>query len=183
MMNRRDIFKYGGLAAAAAAVAMVTRPTPAEAATNFLWEGAGAYGVSVGNWLTTELNALGTSAGNTLSTLGGAFQNTNARIFADVEFLAGGTFTPVAGGFIEVWLLRSLDGGSTYEDGSASIAPGRPADLIIPVRAGTTITPRAGVSGLVLPPGFYKPIARNQTGATLPATSNLIRFAMYTEQY
>lgn len=182
-MNRRDFFRYGGLAAAAAAVAMVTKPAPAEAVTNFLWEGSGAYGVSVANWLTTELNALGNSNANTLSTLGAAFQNTNARIFADVEFVAGGTFTPVAGGFIEVWLLRSLDGGTNYEDGSASAAPGRPADLIIPVRAGTTITPRAGVQGVALPPGFYKPLARNQTGASLPASGNIVRFAMYTEQY
>lgn len=182
-MNRRDIWKFGGLAAAAAAVALVNRPTPAEAATNFLWEGAGAYGVSVANWLTTELNALGNSSGNTLSTLGAAFQNTNARVFADVEFVAGGTYTPLAGGFIEVWMLRSLDGGTNYEDGSASVAPGRAPDIVLPVRAGTTITPRAGASGLIIPPGFYKALARNQTGATLPASGNLIRFAMYSEQY
>lgn len=152
-------------------------------ATNFLWSGAGAYTGAVSNWLSTELNALGNSAANTLSTLGGAFQNTGGLIMADVEFLAGGTMTPTAGGFIELWLLRSLNGGTNYEDGSATAAPGRPADAIIPVRAGTTITPRAGFSGLILPPGFYKPIVRNQTGVSLPATTNVIRFATYTEQY
>lgn len=152
-------------------------------ATNFLWSGAGAYSVSVANWLTTELNSLASSAANTLSTLGAAFQNTNAMLYADIEFVAGGTLSPAAGAFIELWLLRSLDGGSTYEDGSASVAPGRPADAFINVRAGTTITPRAGSSGLILPPGFYKPIVRNQSGVTLPASGNLVRFAMYTEQY
>ena len=95
----------------------------------------------------------------------------------------GCTMTPVAPAFIELWLLRSLDGGTNYEDGSSSVAPGRPADIIIPVRAGTTITPRPGVSGLVLPPGWYKPIARNQTGPSLPASGNLIRFAAYSQQY
>lgn len=152
-------------------------------AINFLWAGAGSYSASVSNWLTTELNALANSAGNTLSTLGGAFQNTAGLILVDIEFLSGGTFTPTAGGFLEVWLLRSLDGGTSYEDGSATIAPGRPADAKIAVRAGTTITPRAGLSGVQLPPGFYKPILRNQTGASLPATGNLLRFAAYTEQY
>jgi hypothetical protein len=152
-------------------------------ATNFLFSGAGVYSVAVANWLTTELNSLASSTGNTLSTLGAAFQNTNAMIYADIEFLAGGTLTPSAGGFVEVWLLRSLDGGTNYEDGSATVAPARPADAIISVRSGTTITPRAGASGIILPPGFYKPIARNQTGATLPASGNLVRFAMYTEQY
>lgn len=152
-------------------------------ATNFLWEGAGSYGVSVANWLTTELNSLGSSAGNTLSTLGAAFQNTTSRIYADVEFLAGGTLSPATAGFMELWLLRSLDGGTSYEDGSASAAPGRAPDIVIPVRAGTTITPRAGASGLILPPAFYKPIARNQTGVTLPSSGNLIRFTLYSEQY
>lgn len=118
-----------------------------------------------------------------LSTLGAAVQNASSWIFADVEFLAGGTLTPVAGAFIELWLLRSIDGGTNYEDGSATVAPGRLADIVIPVRAGTTITPRAGASGLVLPPGFYKPIARNQTGVALPASGNVIRFSTSTEQY
>lgn len=152
-------------------------------ATNFLWAGAGSYSQSVTNWLTTELNSLASSAANTLSTLGGAFQNTVAMLYSDVEFLAGGTLSPAAPAFVELWLLRSLDGGTNYEDGSASVAPGRPADLIINVRAGTTITPRAGSSGLILPPGFYKPIARNQTGVTLPASGNLVRFSGYTQQY
>jgi len=151
--------------------------------TNFLWSGSGSYSVSVTNWLTTELNSLAASSGNTLSTIGAAFQNTNAMIYADVEFVAGGTLTPTAGAFVELWLLRSLDGGSNYEDGSSSVAPGRPPDATISVRAGTTITPRAGYPGLILPPGFYKPILRNQVGATLPSSGNLVRFTMYTEQY
>lgn len=180
-MDRRSLFKLGALGAAAAA-AMVL-PSAAEAATDFLWEGAGSYGVSVANLLTTELNSLASSNANTLSTLGAAFQNTAARVYSDVEFLAGGTLSPTAGGFIELWFLRSLDGGSTYEDGSASVAPGRAPDIVIPVRGGTTITPRAGSSGLILPPAFYKPIARNQTGVTLPASGNLIRQALYSEQY
>lgn len=149
--------------------------------TNFLWSG---YLGSVANWLTTELNSLASSTGNTLSTLGGAFDNsTNLYIYGDVEFLAGGTLSPAAGAFVELWLLRSIDGGSAYEDGSATVAPARVADAIIPVRTGTTITPRAGLSGLIIPPGFYKPILRNQCGVTLPASGNLIRFRQYTEEY
>ena len=181
MMDRRNLFRLGALAAGAAAVALL--PKEAEAATDFLWEGAGSYGVAVANIMTTQLNALASSNANTLSSLGSAIQNTTGRIFADVEFLAGGTFSPLAGGFIELWFLRSLDGGSNYEYGGSSAAPGRAADIIIPVPAGTSITPRCGASGLILPPGYYTPLVRNQTGATLPTTSNLIRFALYSEQY
>lgn len=162
---------------------LVLLPQGARAATNFLWSGAGTYNAGATNWLTTELNSLANSTANVLSTLGAAFQNTSSWIFADPEFLAGGTLTPTAGAFVELWLLRSLDGGTNYEDGSATIAPGRVADVVIPVRAGTTITPRAGASGLFLPPAFYKPIARNQTGVALPASGNIVRFSAYTEQY
>jgi len=151
--------------------------------TSFLWDGAGVYSASRTTWLSTQLNALANSAANTLCAAGSAFQNTAGLLYADVEFLAGGTTTPVAGAFLELWLLRSLDGGTSYEDGSATVAPGRPCDITIMVRAGTTITPRAGASGLILPPGFYKPIARNQTGVTLAATGNIISFAAYTEEY
>ena len=152
-------------------------------ATNFLWSGAGAYSLPVGNWLSTELNALAAGSGNVLSVLGGVFQNTGSWLYADVEFVAGGSYTPTAGAYLEVWLLRSLDGGANYEDGSAVIAPGRLADFTISPRAGTTITPRAGISRIDLPPAFYKPLLRNQSGAPLPATGNLIRFSGYSPQY
>lgn len=181
-LDRRSLFRLPALAVAAGAAAMLL-PNSAEAVSDFLWEGSGAYGVSVANLLTTELNSLASSTGNVLSTLGGAFQNTTSRIYADVEFLAGGTMTPTTGAFIELWFLRSLDGGSNYEDGSATVAPGRAPDIVIPVRVGTTITPRAGGSGVILPPAFYKPLARNQTNVTLPASGNIIRSAQYSEQY
>ncbi len=150
--------------------------------SNFLWSGSGAYGVAVANLLTTELNSLANSTANVLSTLGAAFQNTGGWIYADVEFTPGGSITPVAGGFIELWLLRSLDGGTNYEAGDATHAPGRPADIIIPCIAGAG-TNRIGANGLILPPAFYKPIVRNQSGVALSATGNIVRYALYTESY
>lgn len=133
------------------------------------------YLAAASDWLTTELNSLASSNSNTLSSAGSAIDNsTDKRILADIEFLAGGTYTPTAGGFIELWLLRTLD-GTNYEDGSSTVAPARRPDLIIPVRAGTTITPRAGGAGrLIIPPGLFKPIARNQSGATLPSSGSKI---------
>ncbi len=150
---------------------------------NFLWSGAGSYVAVPTNWLTTELNALVNSATNTLTAAGTAVQNTGGLIYCDVEFVAGSTYTPLVNGYLEVWLLLSLNNGTNYEDGSATVAPGRMADLQIPIRQGTAITPRGTVRGVVLPPSFYKPIVRNQTGATLPATGNILRFVTYTEQY
>lgn len=162
---------------------LVGVPTAAEAITNFLWSGAGSYDAGPTTLLSTELNTLANSNANVLSVLGAAFQNTASWELADAEFLPGAAITPVAGAFVELWLLRSLDGGTNYEFGSATAAPGRPADISIPVPAGTSITPRAGEPGLVVPPSFYKPIARNQTGVPLPASGNIIRLSFYTQQY
>lgn len=149
-------------------------------ATNFLWGGAGSYLSGPTNLLTTQLNAL---ANGSVTAAGTAIQNTGGYIYADVEFVAGGTYSPTAGAFVGLWLLRSIDGGTNYEDGGTGVQPPRPPDIMIPVRSGTTITPRAGASGLIMPPGFFKPLALNSTGATLPSTSNLVRYSLYTEQY
>lgn len=155
--------------------------------TNFLWDAAAI--AARFDIMTTELNSLASSSTTTLaiSSAGGSAgvfsqSQTNGAIYSDAEFLAGGTYTPLAGGFIELWLLRSLD-ATSYEDGSAAIVPGRPADLIIPVRAGAAIAPRAGVSGLILPPFSWKALVRNQTGATLPASGNKVSLTAYSQQY
>ena len=140
------------------------------------------YAASAFNALTTELNSLVVTAG-TQSTLGSEIDNsTNKYLLAEAEFLAGGTYTPTANGYIELWLLRAMD-GTNYEDGSSSIVPARRPDIIIPVRAGTTITPRALAAGLLIPPGKYKALAGNRTGATLPASGNVIALRPYAIAY
>jgi hypothetical protein len=148
--------------------------------SNFLWAGAGVYSAGPTTWLSTELNTLANSAANVLSTLGAAFQNTAGLIYADVDFVPGGSITPTAGAFLELWLLKSVDGGTNYEAGSATLAPARPADCTIPLIAAAG-TNRAGYPGLRLPPAFYKPILRNQSGVALSATLNVLRFSAYTE--
>src|SRR3954466_11761048 len=100
-LSRRRLLRLGlGLAP------LILLPHGARAATNFLWSGAGVYNAGPTNWLTTELNSLANSTANVLSTLGAAFQNTSSWIFADPEFLAGGTLTPTAGAIVELWCLR-----------------------------------------------------------------------------
>jgi hypothetical protein len=154
-------------------------------ANQISWTG---YLGSVTTWMSSELNSLANSSTTTLaiSSVGGTSgvftPNSPPYLYADAEFVAGGTFSPTAGAFIEVWLLRTLDAGTNYEDGSASVAPGRVADFIINVRNGTTITPRAGVQGIILPQDKYKVLVRNQCGVALPSSGNIIRFFSYQLQ-
>lgn len=146
---------------------------------NILWAvGTSGYLANT-NGLTTELNALG--VGN-LSAAGTAIDNSAGQkaIFADLEFLAGGTFTPVTGAYMAVWFLRSID-GTNYEDGSATVTPPRAPDAIIPITIGTAITPRNNRPQVVVPPGKFKVLAQNKTAAILPATGNVIKLGLYCE--
>src|SRR4051812_40304985 len=92
--------------------------------------------------LTTELNSL---ANNTMSAAGSAQTNTqatsnfNGYVRGKVELNLGSpSGTVTAGTLIDLWFLRTIDGGSNYEDGSASISPARAPDVVFPLRAVST---------------------------------------------
>ncbi len=143
------------------------------------WAGSGSYLTSPVIALSTELTALASSSGDTLA-VSAPFANSQGAVWADIEFIAGGTCSPGTDAFLEVWILRSLDGGLTFEDGSASVAPARGPDATIEINEGTAITPHALYPGVMLPPGTFKVALRNQTGVALPASS-VVRFAVYSE--
>lgn len=145
---------------------LVSQVRSADAASNLVWAG---YTESETSLLTTELNSLGSNSNTVVS---GSF--TTTCVTADIQFKAGGTFTPVAPAYISVWFLRTLDAGTDYEDGSSSVTPQRGADVVIPIRAGTTITPITVMPNIQMPAGQYVVLVKNQTGATLPATGNIL---------
>lgn len=127
--------------------------------------------------LSTEMNSLANGA---LTALGSVLNNSSGLVYADLEFASGGSFSPT-GGMIQVWFLVSLDGGSTYEDGGGAVMPSGLPDASIPIRVGSSIVVRCGCPRIQLPVGYYKPVALNATGATLPTVNNIIRMATYTE--
>jgi len=112
----------------------------------------------------------------------GAAISSDGSFFCDVEFISSTAFSPTSGALVDVWMLRSVDGGTSFEDGAAGSLPPREADATIAIRNGTLITPRAGYPGLPLPPGTYRPIARNRTGVVFPASGVSVRMATYTQQ-
>lgn len=128
--------------------------------------------------LSSELNGL---LNNTLSAPSTDTINSSGALYCDLEFVAGAAFSPGSNAALDVWMLRSIDGGVTFEDGSASLVPPRDPDVTILVRQGTSIIPRAGQPLFVLPPGHYKAMARNRLGATIP-TGSILRMGGYTEQ-
>ena len=129
--------------------------------------------------LTTQLNSLAT---NTMSSAGSAVNNVfatsnfNGYPFGSIQLtLATYTGTPTAGSSINVWFLKSIDGGSTYEDGSSSLQPARAPDVIIPVETVASGPQKITIQNVPLPVGYFEPIALNNgLGLSLASSGNKV---------
>lgn len=133
--------------------------------------------------LTTQLNAL---ADNTVSPAGSVVNN----VFATANFngyprcrmqltLAAYSGTPSAGAAILFWFLKSIDGGTTYEDNALARAP----DAIFAIEAIASGPQVPCTVDVELPAGFWKPIAKTSgVGLTLAASGNKITCLPYSFQ-
>lgn len=137
----------------------------------------GAYELPV---VILNASVLAGLANTGISAPGGDIINTGGSLYCDIEFVAGAAFSPASNAMLDVWVLRSIDGGVSFEDGAAGFIPSRDPDTTISVRSGTSIITRSGASQLILPPGHFKAMARNRLGVSIPAAS-LVRIASYTE--
>jgi hypothetical protein len=159
-------------------------------ATNFL-QAAGTNGFipTPFNLQSTELNALanGSSAVSSVGGTSGAFtqSNTANAIWGEIALTLGtGTYTPSAGGYVAGWFLYSPDGGSSYETTASNTDLPRSPDFIIPVLTSYSTGGLAQASGIVrLPWWSFKVFTVNHSGATLPATGNLIKLGPVAIQY
>lgn len=187
VLSRRSMFRKLGLAGLAAGGFLL--PKGARAATNFLY-GAGTNGYIATPFtaLTTELNGL---TNGSLTALGAAKTNTQTAqaILGEIWLTAGGSFTPTAASpNLAGWFSESTDGGTTFETLSiSSSVPVRAPDFIIPLPAA------AITSGMVfncqgritrLPPASsWKMMLQNNTGTSLPGTSNTVTVGPVAWQY
>jgi len=159
-------------------------------ATNFLLAtGTNGFIATPFNLQTTELNALGSGA-NAVSSVGGTsgvFTQTNfaSAIWCAVHFKSGGAFTPTTGGYLAGWWLYSPDGGSTFEKVVSATDQPRPPDFVIPLFASAYATNDiAQSSGIVRCPWWStKAYIGNRSGASLPATGNVIQAGPVAVQY
>ena len=150
-----------------------------------------ALGSSV-TLLSTELNSLASSAtlaAGAIATVGGTsgkFNNVysggglGGYPMGEFELsLAAPAAGLTAGTAAYIWFLNSVD-GTNFEDGSNSIIPTRPADLIIPVRAVT------GAQRIIvvapLPPNLFFPLLSHNTGQNWNASGNNLKVVPVTNQ-
>jgi hypothetical protein len=125
-------------------------------ATNFLYA-PGTHGFIVAppvTVMTTELNTLanGNSAVSSVGGTSGVFTQTTFGncVWAEIELVAGGAFTPGAGGYIAGWWLFS-EAGATFEKTVSNIDLARSPDLTIPLFMPPVTLPRHRASSDCLP--------------------------------
>jgi len=158
-------------------------------ATNFL-QAAGSHGfiVTPVTIMTTELNTLanGSCAASSVGGTSGVFTQTNfgQAIWAELEFIAGGAFTPTAGGFLALWWLFS-EAGSTFEKTVTATDQPRSPDAIIPLFASAYATNDiAKANGIIRLPAYdTKGYMANHSGVSLPGSGNIIKVGPTATQY
>lgn len=136
------------------------------------------------NYITTGLDAL--ADGNNV--LGGAidpgsFAAPNQRAaFMWVE-LALASFTPGANPYALLWILHSLDGGTNYEGGDATLSPSAGALVLTRAFSPAASSKRIVFPRLEIPPFHFKLLVGNRAGAALAATGNVLTYRVGTPAF
>lgn len=154
--------------------------TVAEAATTFQLATRTATTV-----YTTELNSKASNAWLSASavvnnTIGGAGGEGYMRCY--VEFASTFAANPTANGALVGWFLKTVDGGTSYEDTpNGTVTLNRLPDVVLPVNTGGTTT-RVTVETRC-PAGNFKFVGQlNGTGQTTSASGNTVKIFWATPQ-
>jgi hypothetical protein len=124
------------------------------------------------NVLTTELNALANAA----RAISAAIDNTTAlNLYDDLEFVVTFGTGPTDGMPVDLYLIPSFDGGTTYGDGDASTAPPQNHYAASFNVRSTTSAQRIVLRDVPIPGLFYKYVLDNKTGQAFAATGNTLK--------
>lgn len=132
---------------------------------NFIW---------LPGTVQTWLNGTSTLTNGSL-VLSGAITLTSANYTRAVCELAVPSFSGAvtANTGVSVWIIRTVDAGTSYEDGDASTTPARMPDMVFPLRAVSTAQ-RVELPAIDLSPGLFKALVKNDgTGVTMNTTWTL----------
>lgn len=146
------------------------------------WVGGTGSLTSPANLLTTELNSLGSTAGVISSvTNSGIYDNqTNLDLYGDL-ILHLASLSPTAGAHLDLYILVSTDGGSSFPTGSAAILPNQPDQLWRTIMLDTTAATAQDIviRKVDLPPQKFKVYLVNTSGVALNASGNYVKIETY----
>lgn len=128
------------------------------------------------SYLTTELNSLA----NGSRKLGAALDTAQATHMAVELDLAAQGSARSAGAQCEIYLLKSLDGGTDYDYGSDSLDP--PLTTLVAVLPLDAATTARVVTAMFPLPGdlpYAKLLLKNSTGQAFAASASTLKYALY----
>ena len=153
-------------------------------ATNFLWGNVG----STLKLLTTELNSLATAAGSAFGPEVGGNNSPQRAMLA--LHLASNSLAFTSTSFVSVYLVPSITTltGGTYPTYTSGTTPKYSGNGFVGNIYINPATQSANVvdeilPGIIIPLGFFKTILINNTGVTLPASSNTLNAILTPTQY
>jgi hypothetical protein len=129
---------------------------------------------------TAGLNALANDA----KAIGAAIDNsTGLDMYMDTALtIAVQAVARSVAAYAAIYLLPSLDGGSTYCYGNSTTDP--PACTLVatmPLDA-TTAGRYVTATTLLVPPGHFKLVLENKTGQAFGAANNVLEYRLYSEE-
>lgn len=129
------------------------------------------------------------TAKTVLSSVADVANGTNLDQFMDISLrCAISSSTIAAGANFALWLYELLDDGTTYGDGQ--LTAGTPATLtptfspvaIFPLVAAAAQTVLVGAAqGILLPPGSFRAAIQNNSGFTLTAGTQTVKYRTYNQ--
>lgn len=124
--------------------------------------------------LTTELNAL---ANNGICAAGTGYDNTsNLDQYAALELSVDFVSAPTSGGYVNIFLVESLD-GTNYSDATTTAGDAGIMRFIgaIPLAAVTAAQRIASPFTFMLRPGKAKFVLENKSGQAFPASGSTLK--------
>lgn len=130
---------------------------------------------SLSTILSTELNSLAT---NTMSAASSVL-SANIDTEVDIEVVLA-SLSPASGAYVSIYMLLAVD-GSNYPSPSDADLRLQTSQLLCTIQLGiaASTAQRVVIPKLSLPPGSIKFKLDNQSGVTLGASGNTVKFNIY----
>jgi len=127
--------------------------------------------------LSTGLNSL---ANNTMSAASSNIANqTNLDIYVDIE-IALASLSPTSGAYVALYILEAVDGSNFPAQSDADLRlTGTQLLCVVPIGTTASTAQRVAVRNVVIPPGLFQIKLDNQTGVSLNASTNTVKFNAY----
>ena len=139
--------------------------------TTFRWS---AYD-TLTTYLSTDLNSLGIDG----TFLGAEIDNTTNRhkYLRMMIDLAAVDLSSETSPSVKIRFIEAIDGGTTYEDDDDTAWA---ITLPLEIGTGSQAHRRAGI--IEIPPGHFKMMVVNETGAAFASSGNTLKYRTYTEE-